>query len=151
MILSLKINEPPWNEFDTILGTPSAQKIIRILVTWDVLSVKSIVKKSNLSESQVHVTLKQLKRIDLIDNQSRGVYKLANNKFAKNIFDTYLGNNIEMINWKIAEVINLIKNKNFKQAKRNYKKLIQDFDPILEKHFIYQMDSLAKRILTIRE
>jgi hypothetical protein len=37
------------------------------------------------------------------------------------------------------------------EAKKDYQNLLQELDPLLEKYFLYQMDSLAKRMLTIRE
>lgn len=134
-------------EIDNILGTPSSQKIIRLLVSWNLLSIKDIMEKSGLSESQTHATIKQLKQISLIMNQSRGIYKFADNKFAKQIQEAYYTSTIEIINWRISTIKKLLKEDKYQQAKVDYALLHQQYQPLLRLHFRLHMDSLAKRML----
>ena len=136
------------NDFDTILGTPSAQKIIKFLVVWDKLSVKELAAKSSVSESQIHSSLKNLKAISLVEHESRGIYTLSDSPFSVKLKEAYYTGILEEINKKITSIKKLLKNNDLEQAKANFSLLKMQYDPFLKAHFLFIIDSLAKQILS---
>ena len=137
----------PSPEFDSVLGSPSAQKIIRLLVVWDKLSVKDLASKSQVSESQIHYTLSNLKAIGLVNSESRGIYKLSDSSFSLKLRDAYYTGLIEVVNNKISFIKQLLRDGLIGEAKANFALLKIQFDPVLKKHFLFILDSLAKQIL----
>lgn len=135
------------NDFDSILGSPSAQKIIKFLVVWEKLSVKDLAYKSSVSESQIHATLKNLKSISLIDHESRGIYTLSDSLFSRKLSEAYYTGILEEISKKITIIKKLIKDNDFDKAKTNFSLLKIHYDPFLKTHFLFIIDSLAKQIL----
>lgn len=75
--------------FDKTLGTPSAQKILRFLVCWEKISFRELIAKSNLSESNVHSTLRKLQRSGLVSSGVRGIYQLTDDDFTKTLTTSY--------------------------------------------------------------
>ena len=68
---------------DMVLGNPSTQKILRLLSIHLLLSVQEIKSLSNISESQIHLTLKNMVESKLVKRSSRGVYELSQSAFTK--------------------------------------------------------------------
>ncbi|MHA1944847.1 MAG: winged helix-turn-helix domain-containing protein [Candidatus Hodarchaeales archaeon] len=75
--------------FDKTLGTPSAQKILRFLVCWEKIPFRELIAKSNLSESNVHSTLRKLQRSGLVSSDVRGIYQLTDDDFTKTLTASY--------------------------------------------------------------
>ena len=52
-----KIENTELDSLSRFLGTPSAQRIFQLLICWDSLSIKEIIQKTGISESQSYSTL----------------------------------------------------------------------------------------------
>jgi len=135
------------DEVDSFLGTPSAQKILRILVCWEILPIKEIKKKSGLSESQVHATIRNLQKIGIIEQESRGLYKLSLNKFPQLLKEAYL----VFLNQVVGQSLyNLSKNPDNLTHEEVSKKLVflmNQCKPILEQNYASKIASLAEYLV----
>ena len=84
----------PIEEDDKILGTPSAQKILRLFAIWENLTIKEILDKTTLSEGQIHKTLNNLQKIKLIRKRDKGFYQIESNFYSKAIQEAILNRTI---------------------------------------------------------
>lgn len=135
------------NNFETVLGTPTAQKIIKLLVTWDILSVQDLKKKSHVSKSQVHNTLKNLISLDIVDSPSRGIYSLYNNPFMKLLGEAYTLKIIELINSEIYKIKHLLKNDKLELAENKFTDLVAQYEPILQNSFSSILSSISSQFI----
>lgn len=132
---------------DQILGTPSAQIILRLLAIWENLSSKDIITKSELSESQVFTTLNRLMSINVIVKVQKGIYTFESGKFPQNLKQAYTERSISHINKIIYEISNHLRNKELNQAEKEYKDLMNFYEPLLKRNFSHLLNSLSHSFL----
>lgn len=132
---------------DQILGTPSSQIILRLLAVWNNLSSKDIVKKSELSESQVFTTLNKLVSIKVIRKVQKGIYEFDSGKFPQYLKQAYIERSIIHINKIIYEISNHLKNNELIKAEEKYKDLMQFYEPLLKRNFSHLLSSLSHSFL----
>lgn len=135
------------NEFDAVLGTPTAQKLIRFLVVWPSLSVQDLVNKSNISKSQIHITLKNLITHSMVISPSRGIYALSGTPFARSLKDAYHIKIVEQINSQIYHIKQLLKKKKISLAEDKFQELVTLYQPILHESFSTHLSSLSLRFI----
>ena len=133
--------------FDSILGTPTSQQIIRLLSIWPELSVKELQEKTSLSETQIHNTLKNLISIDVVKKIKRGIYSLNTNSFTNSLKDAFISNTTEIINNKIYSILQKLKNGEREDAQNEFEVLVLLYNPLLETRFSKVMNSLAHSFL----
>jgi DNA-binding transcriptional regulator GbsR (MarR family) len=141
-----KITNNP-SSFEAVLGTPTAQKIVKLLVTWDSLSIQNLVSKSHISKSQVHITLKNLISQSIVFSPSRGNYTLPESPFMKSFKKTYLIKIIELINSEIYIIKQFLKDDKLEQAEKKFSEMVEQYDPILQKSFSSMLSSLSSRFI----
>lgn len=135
---------------DMVLGNPSTQKILRLLSIHPQLSVQEIKSLSNISESQIHLTLKNMVESKLVKRSSRGVYELSQSAFTKLLQEAYISNSIELVNDEISNIQDLLKQKEYNHAREKYKILLTVYLPLLKKHFHFIMSGLAHEFMDSR-
>lgn len=140
-------NEIKSTQFENVLGTPSAQKIICLLATWSKLSIKELISKSELSKSQTHNTLKNLQTIEVVTTQSRGFYSFAENTFVNLLKEAYQSKILEIINKEIYIIKQHLKRKELQKAEKKFLNLVNQYDPILNRNFPFIMSSIAHRFI----
>lgn len=147
MIDNKTINLANIGEYEKALGKPSAQKIITLLTCWNSLSLKEIIQKTGLSESQVHNTLKSLIELNIILKKSRGIYAISNSKFAKHLKTAYediIKQTTGNILFDISKNIDTLP---LSELETKWKDLIDQFEPFLKEHFSNQLSSLSSHII----
>ena len=149
MLQEQKTNE--MQRLENAIGTPSAQKIVILLVTWQNLTIKELITKTKLSKSQIHTTLKNLQNIELVSMITRGKYAMANNKFAHLLQDAYTEKIFQTINKQIYLIKQALKGKDMETANELYDDLYEQYEPLLTKNFRYIMSSLAHRFIEAYE
>lgn len=132
---------------ETVIGTPSAQKVIVLLVTWPNLSIKEIQSKTKLSKSQIHITLKNLQDIQIVQTVTRGYYTLAESKFTQLLKEAYQAKIIESINKQIYQIKQALKRKEIKEATEMFQELQEKYDPLLKERFPFIVSSLSHRFI----
>lgn len=132
---------------ENAIGTPSAQKVLLLLVTWPSLSIKDLISKSKLSKSQIHGTLKNLQHIGLVTAITRGQYSLENNKFSHLLQEAYIEKIIETLNKQIYVIKQLLKNNDLQKATELYDEIYSWYEPILKRNFSYILSSLANSFI----
>ena len=135
------------NNFETVLGTPTAQKLIKILVTWSPLSVQDLVSKSNVSKSQVHSTLKSLIAHSIVQSPSRGIYTFLDTPFTKLLKEAYRVKILELINSEIYNIKQLLKKNHLDRAESKFSELIDQYYPLLQDTFSSHLSSLSLRFI----
>ena len=135
------------DEVDSFLGTPSAQKILRILVCWDILPIKEIKKKSGLSESQVHATIRNLQKIGIIEQESRGLYKLSLNKFPQLLKEAYLVFLNQVVGQSLYNLSKNLDNLTHEEVSKKLVFLMNQCKPILEQNYASKIASLAEYLV----
>lgn len=138
-------------DFDSTLGTPTSQQIIRFLSIWSELSIKEIQEKISLSETQIHNTLKNLIRIGVVMKVRRGVYSLNPSPFTENIKNAYISNTTQILNNIIYIIKQKLKEKDIQRANEEYDNIILLYQPLLEEKFSRMMHSLAHSFLEYYE
>lgn len=136
-----------WNHFDSIIGNPSSSKILRMLTINDKLSVKELIELTQISESQLHVLLKNLLEINILIKVSRGIYGFSDHVFAKSIKEAYLEIIREYLNNSIYNIQELLKRGEKESAFELLKELIQMYKPFLEREFSRIMASLSHEFM----
>ena len=131
------------NEFTKELGNPSIQKILMILTIYESLSVSRLMELSELSESQVHLILGRMLKINLLKKPSRGIYTLSDELFVTKLKDAYRTKIISNVSSQIDEIQLLLKKNSYEKALTYFKNLVKEYDPILQTHFLYKMNSLS--------
>lgn len=134
-------------EIDAILGTPSAQTILRLLSIWDQLPLKEVQNKSELSESQVHATLKRLVDIHILHKVTKGLYSYSPDNFASLLKEAYKEKNIHHVNTRLTHINSLLKENKIEEAQQAYQNLITGYEPMLDTYFSHLMSALTHSFL----
>lgn len=137
------------DSFVSDLGTPTAQKIIKILVSWSSLSLQGLIDKSHMSKSQILSTLKKLLKQKIVYSPSRGIYNLLDDPFTNLLKEAYQVKLLEVINSEIYQVNHLLKTKQFEKADNKFINLIDQYSPILRESFSHQLSSLSHYFIEI--
>lgn len=132
---------------DTILGTPSSQRILRLLFCWERLPTKEIILKSKLSESQVYNTLRKLESIDLIESTSRGFFRYKTNQFSLKLKDAYIAQLIQLVGKELYKLSGDLDKSSFEVLDKHFTNLVELWEPILDSHFPLKTSSIAGHIL----
>ena len=131
-------------KLDRYLGSPSAQKLLQILACWDSLSVKEMAQKTALSESQIHVTLKNLEKIELVVKKGWGRYSLSDSQFAHLLKAAYLNILEQIIGNEIFQIATELDNTPSEELKIYYTSLVDRWEPILVQKYSARMNALAE-------
>ena len=134
-------------QVENVIGTPSAQKVIVLLVVWPSLTIKELTEKTKLSKSQIHATIKNLQEIELVTMRARGQYTLATNKFANLLKEAYQEKILEVINKQIYDIKQTLKKDDIEQATEIYKELEDNYEPLLNESFPFILSSLSQRFI----
>lgn len=137
----------PIEEDDKILGTPSAQKILRLFAIWENLTVKEILDKTKLSEGQVHKTLNNLQKIKLINKREKGFYQIDSGFYSRTIQDAIVNRVIYFINDSLDEIEKKLEIGQREEAHTQFLYLDKNFEPILKKNFKFRLNSLVHEFL----
>ena len=138
-------------DYDSFLGTPTSQQIIRLLSIWGDLAIKEIVAKLSVRESQIHYTLSNLRKIGVVEKIRRGNYKLTDTPFAQHMKDAFISNSTNIISETIYNIHQLLKQADIDRAQELFEQLVALYDPILKTRFSYNMNSLAHSFLEYYE
>ena len=134
-------------EEDKILGTPSAQKILRLFAIFENLTLKEIIDKTGLSDAQIHKTLNNLQKINLITKKEKGNYQIAENSNSKAIQEAILNRITILINEDLKEIDNQLVSGNREEAHDKFLYLIKNFEPMLKRNFKYKLNSIVHQFL----
>jgi len=134
-------------EIDSVLGTPSAQVILRVFVVWEKLQKKQIMTKTGLSETQVYNTVHKLVKIGILEQEGRGLYRLGASQFTKNLQLAYS----EKLKQIVGNYLNFL-TKNIDSAPLSemldiYKFIVDQWHPLLQKEFPAKLSALAGHLL----
>ena len=135
------------NEFDRSLGTPSAQSILRLFIVWERLQKKQIMEKTGFSESQVYTTLQNLLKIGFLEQESRGLYKLAENLFTKRLSEAYMVRIRQNIGQNLYYLSKNIDTAPLSELEEIFKFIVDQYEPILEKEYTVKLSSLAGHLI----
>lgn len=135
------------NDFETVLGTPTAQKLIKLLVTWTSLSAQDLVAKSKVSKSQIHSTLKKLISQKILQSPSRGIYSFLETPFTELLEEAYRVKIFELINSEIYAIKHLLRQNKVDTADRKFSNLVEQYSPILQESFTSHLSSLSLRFI----
>lgn len=136
-----------WNHFDSIIGNPSSSKILRMLAINDKLSVKDLIELTQISESQMHVLLRNLVETNVLVKISRGIYSFSNRPFAISIKEAYVAIILEFISNTIYNIQELVKQGEKDKGFELLSDLIQLYKPLLESHFSRIMATLSHEFI----
>ena len=137
----------PLEKFASILGTASTQKLFNIMVCWEKLTVKELIEKVGVSETQIYTILKNLESIGIIRKISRGVYGLTNNTFTNLLRDAYSENLKRILGSELYRISDIIEGEKSESAIRQFANLIQNWEPFLKKYFSHQISSMGENII----
>lgn len=132
---------------DTVLGTPSTQKILRLLYCWEQLTVKELVKKTRLSESQVYNTLRSLESINLVEQVGRGIYTYGKDSFSLKLKEAYIIQLIQIIGNELHELSTIIDTEDVQKVDEKFTNLVELWEPILDGFYPLKASSLASLIV----
>ncbi|HKZ41521.1 MAG TPA: hypothetical protein VJ044_11200, partial [Candidatus Hodarchaeales archaeon] len=132
---------------DSILGSPSSQRILRLLLCWNQLPIKEIVKKSDLSDSQVYNTLKSLQSIGLVISPSRGIYSIPKTQFVEKLGEAYLPQLVQLIGKEMYLLGKDLDKIPFVELDRRFSLLVDRWEPLIDTHFRAKASFLAEHIL----
>ena len=132
---------------DSILGTPSSQKILRLLYCWGQLSVKELISKTNLSESQIYNTLRSLESVNLVETVNRGLYSYTKNTFSMKLKEAYVSHLIQIIGKELHYLSSNIDKEDWKTIDERFTNLVTLWKPLLESNYPLKTSSLAGHIL----
>lgn len=134
-------------QYDSILGTPSAQKILRLLYCWEQLPVKELMNKTELSESQIYNTLRALELINLVESVSRGLYTYTKSNFSLKLHEAYISQLVQIIGQELHEMGSILDSEAYETLDEKYTKLITLWEPLLDKYYPLKISSIAGHIL----
>lgn len=135
------------NDLDRILGTPSAQNIIRTLACWEGLPVKELIEKTNLSESQIHTTLKNLTKIGIITSPSRGYYQFTQTEVVKKFQEAYTSILIQSVGENLYEIMKTSNEYTPEELTTILGKLQEKWGPIIQNHYSRMFSSLIENTI----
>lgn len=130
-------------QVDKILGTPSAQRILRILVCWKSLSFKKIIPRAGFSISQINSTLNQLEKAQIVTKESRGIYALADTPFVARLTEAYTQLLIQNIGTEFYRLTKGLDELPPQEMSSRLNGLIFHWKPLLEQHFPHKLSSLV--------
>ena len=133
--------------FDSILGTPSSQRILRLLFCWGQLPVKELVAKSKLRESQVYNTLRNLEIIGLITTLSRGIYAHTDTAFTKKLKEAYLSQHVQLVGKELHHLSSDLDQLSFEELDKRFTMLVELWEPLLNKYYPLKTSSIAGHII----
>lgn len=136
-----------WNQFDSVVGSARASKILRMLTIYDTLTVKELMDLTGISESQIHVLLRNLLAVQLLTKKSRGVYRISDLQHAQSIRNAYLSILLDFINKSIYEIQELLRNQEKDKAFNRLDELLTQYEPLLQQHFSRVMASLSHEFM----
>ena len=116
---------------DSILGTPSSQRLLRLLFCWEQLPIKEIINKSNLSESQVYNTLRNLESIGLVKTISRGIYTHTDSSFTIKLKEAYLSQLVQLIGKELHYLSSELDKLAYEQLDKRFTVLVALWEPLL--------------------
>ncbi len=135
------------NDLDRILGTPSAQNIIRTLACWEGLPVKELIEKTNLSESQIHTTLKNLIKIGIVTSPSRGYYQFTQTEVVKKIQEAYTSILIQSVGEDLYKIMKTSNEYTPEELATILGKLQEKWGPIIQNHYSRMFSSLIENMI----
>lgn len=139
--------QPNLQQYEAVLGTPSAQKILNIFVCWKGLPIKDIIEKTGLSESQTYLTIKNLESINVVTQESRGFYVLAQNRFTANIQIGYITILKQLIGQRLYDFSKNYDNLSLNERTDELIDLSLKWKPIIQQYFQSQYSRLAGHII----
>ena len=142
--------DPEMEEFDRALGTPTSQKIIKLLSCWNSLSSKELISKTKMSESQIYITLQNLEKCGIVQKKARGIYSFDDSPFAQALYHTYRMKLEEIVGSAIYRFRKRMEKIPLNQMLEEFKELVILWDPILKDKFKFQMSSIAENIIDIQ-
>ena len=128
-------------------GTPSAQKIIQIVVCWETVTVKQLSEISELSESQVHATLQNLIDADIIKRESRGNYILSDSPFARELKVAYESLIERVLGKFMYNLNNQLDELTPEEISDRLDYMVKRWKPMMEKLYRSNLSSLAEHII----
>lgn len=134
---------PNMEQLDKILGTPSAQRILRILVCWKSLPFKEVIPRAGFSVSQINSTLSQLEKVQIVTKESRGVYTLADTPFVASLTEAYTQLLVQNIGMELYQLTKGLEKLAPREISSRLSKLIFNWRPLLEQHFSHKLSSLV--------
>lgn len=147
MIDAKEVDSRKMDDYERALGTPSAQKIIGLLTCWSSLSLKELVQKTGLSESQVHNTLNTLMDVSIVEKKSRGIYALSNSTFSEHLKSAYE----DIIEQNVGNILYFLSNNidtlPLPELEQTWKSLIDQWEPFLHERFSRKVSSLASHVV----
>ena len=144
------------DQIENVLGTPTSQKIIRLLVVWKSLNVQDLAEKSRISKPQIHTTMRKLKDQNMVVSPSRGSYTITDTPFMNLLKKAYYIRIVELINQQLYTVNKLLRvekgsetvnTENIEKAHEIYNYLVQQYNPILRESFKQQLNSLSHQFI----
>ena len=131
------------DRMDKILGTPSAQRILRIFACWKSLPFKEVIPRAEFSVSQVNSTLNQLEKAHIIIKEKRGVYTLADTPFVTCLTEAYIQLLVQNIGMELYQLTKSLDKSTPREISSRLNKLIFNWKPLLEQHFSHKLSSLV--------
>jgi predicted transcriptional regulator len=135
------------NNLDRILGTPSAQNIIRTLACWERLPVRALIEKTHLSESQIHATLKNLIQIGIVTSPSRGYYQFAQTEVVRKIQEAYTSILIQAVGEELYKIMKTTNEYTPEDLTAILGKLQEKWGPIIQNHYSRMFSSLVETMI----
>lgn len=120
---------------------------MRILFCWGQLSTKTLIKKSQLSESQVYNTLKNLEGIGLVVSVERGIYTYSKSPFANKLKDAYISHLVQIIGKELYNISSELDTLPFNVLDKQFSMLVKLWEPLLDEYYRLKASSLAGHIL----
>ena len=135
------------DDFDSILGTPSTQKLFKLLVVWQKLSVKEIIEKIKISETQTYTILKNLEKIGIVEKKTRGIYSLTDNKFINLLKNAYSENLKEFLGKKLYQLSDILEENESELVIEEIIGLLKTWEPFLKEHFSHKLSTLSGHLI----
>lgn len=130
-------------QLDKILGTPSAQRILRILVCWKSLPFKEVIPRAGFSVSQINSTLNQLEKAQIVTKESRGFYALMDTPFVERLTEAYTQLLVQNIGMELYRLTKGLDKLTPQEISLRLNELIFHWKPLLEQHFSHKLSSLV--------
>lgn len=135
------------NLFDSVIGNASSSKILRMFTIHEKLTVKELIDLTHISESQIHVLLRNLVEIKLLEKISRGLYGFSDLPYSNSIKEAYLSIVLEYINNSIYKIQELVKRDKKDDAFDIFDEILLIYAPLIKKHFSRILASLSHEFL----
>ena len=133
----------PLDDISKELGNVSIQKILMILSIHESLPIAKLLELSELSESQLHLILARMIKVNLLKKTSRGIYALSDENFVVKLKEAYKAMIISNVSSQINEIQTLLKENSYDEALAYFKELSKTYEPLLETYFAFKMNALS--------